>query len=109
MNRRVDLLAQDIAGWLARHDLRARTVTVKVRHNDFTTVTRSHSSPTATHDAVEVAARARGLLDRTEAGQRPVRLLGVSLHNLVDAQGAEPGVVRPPDWLPFADETDPAP
>jgi hypothetical protein len=28
------------------------------------------------------------LLDRTEAGRRPVRLLGVSVHNLVDP--AEP-------------------
>ena len=41
-------------------------------------------------------ARAVALLDRTEAGRRPVRLLGVSVHNLVDP--AEPADVPA---LPF--------
>ena len=41
--------------------------------------------------------RAVALLDKTDAGTRPVRLLGVSVHNLVDPEepGGEPG-------LPFA-------
>jgi DNA polymerase-4 len=60
----------------------ARTVTLKVRYSDFTTVTRSHTD-LATQDARAIAVRAVQLLDRTEAGQRPVRLLGVSVHNIV--------------------------
>jgi hypothetical protein len=41
------------------------------------------------------------LLERTEAGRRPVRLLGVSVHNLVDP-GEDPG--SPP--LPLFDALD---
>jgi len=55
-----------------------------VRYDDFTTITRSHSRDPATRNADAIAARAMALLERTEAGHRPVRLLGVSVHNLVD-------------------------
>jgi hypothetical protein len=38
------------------------------------------------------------LLDKTDAGQRPIRLLGVSVHNLSDTVAvADPG----PPRLPF--------
>ncbi|MCK7478735.1 MAG: hypothetical protein M0C28_16175 [Candidatus Moduliflexus flocculans] len=63
----------------------AKTVTIKVRYGDFTTITRSDTQR-AGHERRRRALRARAvaLLDRTEAGARPVRLLGVSLHGLVD-------------------------
>ena len=78
-------MAAHAAGWLARKTLLARTVTIKVRYSDFTTITRSHTAaPTcATED---VAARAVQLLDKTEAGLRPVRLLGVSVHNFTNSE-----------------------
>jgi DNA polymerase-4 len=84
----IDEMARDDAAWLARKLLVCRTVTIKVRYSDFTTITRSHSQLPATRNADEIAARARALLDRTEAGRRAVRLLGVSVHNLVEP--AEP-------------------
>jgi DNA polymerase IV len=77
----VTQMAADAADWLARRAWLARTVVVKVRYSDFTTVTRSHSAP-ATRDKSSIVARAVELLTRTEAGRRPVRLLGVSVHNL---------------------------
>jgi len=80
----VDEMARDGAAWLERRLLFCRTVTIKVRYDDFTTVTRSHSSDPPTRDADDIARRAIALLEKTEAGQRPVRLLGVSVHNLVD-------------------------
>ena len=55
-----------------------------MRYSDFTTITRSHSEVPSTRDADRLAARAVALLDRTEAARRPVRLLGVSVHNLED-------------------------
>jgi DNA polymerase-4 len=79
----IDDMARDDAAWLQRKSLTCRTVTIKVRYSDFTTITRSHSQDPATRDADEIAARARALLDRTDAGRRPVRLLGVSVHNLI--------------------------
>lgn len=80
----IDAMAHDAAAWLERHALYARTVTIKVRYSDFTTITRSHTEP-ATRDAETIAHRAVALLDRTEAGHTPVRLLGVSVHNLTDS------------------------
>ena len=76
-------MARSTASWLAKRELFARTVTIKVRYSDFTTITRSHTE-TATRDESSLVSRAVALLDRTEAGQRPVRLLGVSVHNLCD-------------------------
>ena len=38
-------MAASTAGWLVRKSLLARTVTIKVRYSDFTTITRSHTAP----------------------------------------------------------------
>jgi DNA polymerase-4 len=81
----IDGMARDAASWLTRHALFARTVTIKVRYRDFTTITRSHTAP-PTREEEAIAARAVALLARTEAGQRPVRLLGVSVHNLCESE-----------------------
>jgi DNA polymerase-4 len=81
IRREIDSMARDIAGWLARKQKTARTVTIKVRYSDFTTITRSNSIADATADPDNIAARALKLLDKTEVGARPVRLLGVSVHN----------------------------
>jgi len=94
---RVADMARHAADWLERRALLARTVTLKVRYEDFQTITRSHSAP-PTRDAAGLVARAVALLDRTEAGPRPVRLLGVSVHNLTDQVAADAGPLR----LPFA-------
>ena len=90
-------MARDAAAWLARRDLFARTVTLKVRYSDFTTITRSHTEP-ATRDEESIVRRAVALLDRTDAGQRPVRLLGVSVHNLT---AGEHTTEEPQGRLPF--------
>jgi DNA polymerase IV len=83
-------MARDAGRWLDHEDLYARTVTIKVRYSDFTTITRSHSSLPATRDADDLVRRAIELLSRTEAGRRPVRLLGVTVHNLADVPGEAP-------------------
>jgi DNA polymerase-4 len=99
IQRAIEEMARDTAAWLERKTLTCRTVTIKVRYSDFTTITRSHSQTPGTRSAEEIAARARTLLDRTEAGQRPIRLLGVSVHNLIDSEGAPE---REDSGLPFA-------
>jgi DNA polymerase-4 len=80
----IDGMARDGAAWLERKSLLCRTVTIKVRYSDFTTITRSKSLLPPTRDAEAIVQRALALLEQTEAGRRPVRLLGVSVHNLVD-------------------------
>ena len=98
----IEVIRQEIVGmasnavsWLGRKDVFAKTVTIKVRYGDFTTITRSHTAA-PTRDETEIGVRAVALLSKTEAGSRPIRLLGVSVHNL----SAESG--RPdPSLLPF--------
>jgi DNA polymerase-4 len=100
IRREIDEMARHAVQWLERKGLLARTVTIKVRYSDFTTITRSHTA-VATRDDVDVCARAVRLLEKTAAGQRPVRLLGVSVHNL--CTGVETRA-EPDDWLPFLEE-----
>jgi DNA polymerase IV len=88
-------MAARAIGWLARKHQLARTVTIKVRYGDFTTITRSHTAP-PTRDEADLTTRALRLLEKTEAGRRPVRLLGVSVHNVCSEDRDSD-----PDRLPF--------
>ena len=79
----IDGMARENAQWLSRRGVFARTVTIKVRYSDFTTITRNDTrAPTNDPDAI--AQRAVALLARTDAGKRPVRLLGAGVSNLVN-------------------------
>jgi DNA polymerase IV len=80
----LDRMARENAEWLAGRRLEARTVTIKVRYADFTTVTRSHTLSRPTSDADVIASWAKDLVERTDAGTRPVRLLGVRVQGLVE-------------------------
>ena len=93
----VERMAGAAAEWLDERQMTARTVTLKVRYSDFTTVTRSHSAP-ATCDRAAIVMRALELLQKTDAGARPVRLLGVSVHNFGDTLQESP---TPSAQLPF--------
>jgi DNA polymerase-4 len=95
MRAEVARLAKRTASSLEAKSLVARTVTLKVRYADFTTVTRSHTEEPATRDAVQITERALMLLDRTAAGKRAVRLLGVGVHGL----GAAPDPLSPAGLL----------
>jgi DNA polymerase-4 len=70
------------------HDLRAqclttRTVTLKLRHHDFTTVARSITLPSPTDSDRTVAKTARELFHAARGPRPKIRLLGVGLSNLV--------------------------
>ncbi|CAN5369250.1 DNA polymerase IV [soil metagenome] len=84
---------RDAAGPIAEHahsrllrDGRgARTVTVKLKKSDMSTLTRSATLPYATAEATTLAATARRLLlDPVEIG--PIRLLGVGFSGLSDVR-----------------------
>ena len=81
IRQEVAAMARHAVTWLARKALLARTVTLKVRYSDFSTITRSHTA-TPSRAESELTARAVQLLEKTDAGRRPIRLLGVSVHNL---------------------------
>ena len=75
-------LADRVSHRLRASGLSGRTVSVKVRFSDFSTVTRSETLD-APVDLTRVIFRsARRLLDRARPGDRPVRLLGVGVSGL---------------------------
>jgi len=80
----VERMARENADWLGRRGLAARTVTIKVRYAGFVTVTRSHTLSRHTAAPDVIASWAIELLSRTEAGTRPVRLLGVRVQGLIE-------------------------
>ena len=72
---------------LRNADLRARTVTVKVRDSDFTTRTSGHTLPDPVETEQAVFAVALSLLRELRRKRRaPVRLLGVGLSGLVEGE-----------------------
>jgi DNA polymerase-4 len=66
---------------LGEEGKRARTVTLKVKYGDFRIVTRRKTFDAFLDSADEVFRAACELLERTEAGSRPVRLAGIALSN----------------------------
>lgn len=84
-------LAGEVAEGLGRRGLAARTVTVKVRYGDFTTVTRSRTLPWPVAGAAELLREAAALLRQTEAGRRPVRLLGITTSGFLQGADEAPG------------------
>jgi DNA polymerase-4 len=89
MEKEVDRMAEEVSNHLARSSFAACTITLKIRYDDFTTVTRSRTFPVPVWDRVTIALCARDLLSRTEAAARPVRLLGVTASNLVRERVAQ--------------------
>ena len=78
-------LAERAARDLRSHGLTARTVVLKLRYRDFTTITRRTTLATPTDSDRVIAAQARDLFRGAYARRVAVRLLGVGLVNLVDA------------------------
>ncbi len=85
MDEELGRMAEEVGDDLQRRQLAACTVTVKVRLDDFTTLTRSRTVQVPTQRPARIASLAHHLLRLTPAGRRRVRLLGVSASTLVPA------------------------
>ncbi len=83
-------LAREVFEDLVGRGLQACTLTVKVKYSDFTQVTRSLTQPWPLSESVMVGYQVEALAARTEAGRRPVRLLGVTLSGLSPAAAGIP-------------------
>jgi DNA polymerase-4 len=89
LRRELLRLAERTAGSLRARGLRGRTVSIKVRYADFTTITRSRTLQVATDVTQEVYRTACRLLDeQTPPGA--VRLIGVRMEQLTEvSEGGE--------------------
>lgn len=82
MDAQLEDLAERVAAGLLKREFAARTITVKARYPDFTTPSRSRTFEHPVTSARQIAGVAKELLRQTEAGEKPVRLLGVTASNL---------------------------
>jgi DNA polymerase IV len=90
----LERMCEELCGSLAAHGRSGRTVGIKVRLDDFTTITRAHTLQEPTNDPRIVGGTAQRLL-REYAPPRPVRLLGVRVASLNSGgESARRGVGR---------------
>lgn len=75
-------LAGKISDSMKNKNAAGKTVTLKVRYDDFETITRSTSFSHYINETGDIAETAKQLLEETEVGKRKVRLLGITLSNL---------------------------
>ncbi|HWI64629.1 MAG TPA: DNA polymerase IV [Symbiobacteriaceae bacterium] len=89
----LEQMAGRLAPDLAKYNMAARTVTVKIKWNvfleggpkggDFLQNTRSMTLPMPTADPTEIGRAAREIFARVDWEGRKIRLLGLQLHNFV--------------------------
>jgi DNA polymerase IV len=97
LERILALLTARVAGQLRDEQILARTVTMKLRHDDFHTVTRRHTLDTATDLDAELYDAARTLFraafDDVRRRDRGVRLIGIAATRF--GTSAEPDLFEP--------------
>lgn len=71
-------LAEQVLSSMAKQNMQARTLTVKIKYANFQQVTRAHTADQCL-DRESLQHLIPLLLTRTEVGQKPVRLVGLSL------------------------------
>ncbi len=76
--------AEDVGSQLRQKQLRAKTVFIKIKHSDFTQITRQASLEKRSNSAEMLYKSATALLDSYNL-DRPVRLIGLGATDLVDA------------------------
>jgi DNA polymerase-4 len=76
-------LAEKVINGLQEKNFMARTITLKVKYDDFELITRSHTQDDPFVDVDRIINKIADLLVKTEAGKRKVRLLGITASNLM--------------------------
>ncbi|GBC60279.1 DNA polymerase IV [Desulfonema ishimotonii] len=84
MIRILERIALQLDPLIRQHRIRGTTLTLKVRYSDFQTVTRSLTLSEPVTGCGMMMGYVRDLLEKTEAGQKKVRLLGISISNLLN-------------------------
>jgi DNA polymerase-4 len=85
-------LAGEVAHHLQRKGIRARTVSIKLRYADFTTITRQRTLPASTDDGEEMLRVATGLLDAVVTPDAKFRLIGVQASGLTNETDPQLGL-----------------
>lgn len=78
-------MSESVSRQLEREGYLARTLVLKLRYGDFTTMTRQVTLPVPTADAAQIVEHVLHLLRAHWDRARFIRLVGVGAHNLVEA------------------------
>lgn len=95
-------LTEQVARRLRRHDRLGRTVQIKLRFSDFSTITRSRTLPKATDVTQEIWQAANDLLTQAYsnhrgAGAKSIRLIGIGVSGLDQSRDIQPLLFDDPD------------
>ena len=88
LRRELLRLSEKVARRLRQAGLAGRTVTLKLRYANFSTITRSTTLPLPVDDATQLHTASSGLLDALRLERVRVRLIGVRVTNLVPGDAA---------------------
>jgi DNA polymerase IV len=80
-------LSEMVGRRLREHALHARTIQLKLRYTDFTTITRAHSLDHATQLDTEIFQQIRALFRANRKPKSTIRLLGVQASGLESGEG----------------------
>lgn len=88
LHRELERIAVVVAQRLDKHQLKGRTVTLKIKYSNFKIITRSKSFGDPVDEALVIANTAKELLEGTMPPPRGIRLLGISMSKF--NEGAPP-------------------
>ena len=83
MNAELEKIAVVVNSRLVKNQLKGRTVTLKIKYNDFRQVTRSQSFTYFLDDTATILITAQKLLAATDPENSRIRLLGITLSNFI--------------------------
>jgi DNA polymerase-4 len=86
----LDNIAELVWAAIEKGQVKGRTVTLKLKYNDFTGLTRARSMPRAVADKAEFLQLGRELLESVLPLPQPVRLMGLTLSALEGAGEPRP-------------------
>lgn len=92
MNFELDKIAATVHRRLATHQLKGRTITLKIKYSDFKIITRSKSFADSFNDYTTITNTAKELLFATEPEDSKIRLLGITVSNFGEPKTNRSGI-----------------
>ncbi len=91
LKNEITYIARELHQRNEKANLPGRTLTLKVKYNNFVQVTRSHSEPNPINSLEEIISIAHQLINGLQALENPVRLLGLTISNAPGSNMKEDG------------------
>jgi len=89
VEEKIRMVNDKLAGALDRTKIKGKTVNLKIKYNDFTTITRSKSVKSYTNDRMTIASVCWELFEQLNWEGKGIRLIGLGLSNLDTEQSEQ--------------------